>query len=366
MSEKREIREIKVPLSQVWREFRMRFVPAGVFICGIAAAVYLWSITVVGPTLIGEVSPVQSLVVTPDAGNITNLLVKPFQIVKAGDPIVEISGSSVRLMTGNVQDLRNRIAMSQLEIRSIVDRERVAFDYQSLRISTFKYRADLAEAKAALPTVEGAFERNQKAWDEKVLSYNEYELSLRERDSMRARITELETLVNDAESRLKQIEHAAAGFTNVFSKASLPDVISKLDDERKELEESRRDSLVLRAPIDGIVGNILCQKGQTVMAGDIIMTIHAMEADRIVAFVRQGTPLPTKGSQVRVRCRSQAREEALSRVEEIGFRYEPITNQSLLRPGLLYETGMPIGVTMPPALKSLLRPGELVDLALEP
>src|SRR5688500_19666841 len=34
------------------------------------------------------------------------------------------------------------------------------------------------------------------------------------------------------------------------------------------------------------LGNILCQEGQTVMAGDIIMTIHAMEADRIVAFVR--------------------------------------------------------------------------------
>lgn len=341
----------------------MRYVPAGVFICGLAAAVYLWSVTIVGPTVVGEVEAPQALATAGRAGVVTNLLVTPFQIVKKGDPVAEIIVTDARFISSQVADLRSKIAQSQLEINSIIGRERLSFDFQALSIATMRNRADLAAARAELPTVEAALKRNEEAFKEKVLAYNEYELSLRLRDSTKARIEELERLVTESESRLKMVE-PASGLTNTGG--ALREALRKLEFERQEAVTSLAEHEILRAPIDGIIGKILKRDGENVAAGEPVLTIHGMEADRIVAYLRQGTPLPTKGAQVRVRCRSIAREEAMAKVEEIGFRYEPITNQALLRPGLFFETGMPIGVTMPPALKSILRPGELVDLALDP
>jgi multidrug resistance efflux pump len=360
-------REIKVPLSQMWREFRIRFVPAGVFICGLVSAVYLWSITVVGPTMVGEVQAMQALVRTPQAGILTNVLVSPFQIVKAGDPVAEIIVTDVRASSSRVQELRSEVALSQLEINSYLDQERILFDYSSLNMNTLRFRADLAAARAQMPTVEAALQRNQELLEAKVLAFSEYELSLRLRNSLKAWIAELERLVSESEAQLKLVGPLATSFTNAPARGNLADPLARLKSERDRSETLRHATTLLRAPIDGMVGSIVRSAGENIPEGDPVLTIHAMEGQRILAYLRQGQMLtPTKGTPVRVRCRSRAREEALAEVQEIGFRFEVITNLALIRPGMSFESGMPISVSMPAPLRSLLRPGELVDLALEP
>jgi membrane fusion protein, multidrug efflux system len=363
MSEKR--REIKVPPAQLWREFRMRYLPVGVFAAALGAAAMLWQQAVVGPTLVGEVETTQARIISPDQGVITNVLVRPYQIVKAGEPVAELLSTSVRVMSGQVQNFQNRIAMSQLELRSAVDQERMDLDYQAFSMNMLRFKADVAAARSELPTLESAAARAEQGWKDKVVPYNDYESALRQRDTVQARVVELERLVQEAEQRLKQSGYNAAAFTNRTALAALPGVLEALDKERHELEEIRREALVLRAPIDGVVGAVMKQSGEVVLAGDLIMTIHARQSDRIVAYIRQGSSfIPTNGMPVKVRCRSMSREEAVGRVEEIGFYYQPITKPALLRSGASFEMGMPIAVTMPPSLRLILRPGEIVDLAL--
>ena len=77
MNEKR--RDIKVPVAQVWREFRMRFLPIGVFLAALVAAFFLWQQAVVGPTMVGSVEAIQTMVTAPTAGQVTNLLVHQYQ-----------------------------------------------------------------------------------------------------------------------------------------------------------------------------------------------------------------------------------------------------------------------------------------------
>jgi multidrug resistance efflux pump len=361
-SEKR--REIKVPPAQMWREFRMRYLPVGVFVVFTAVAFLLWQQTVIGPTLVGEVEAVQASVTTPDAGYVTNLFVRPMQLVKAGDVIAEVVSTDIRQMSGHVQDLRSRIALSQLEINSILDRERISFDYQALSMNTLRFRADMEEARVQIPTLEAALRRAEQGWKDRVIPYNEYELALREHDSVKARLNELERLVSEAEQRLKAASATAGSFTN-FASATLPEAIQRLTADRREVERDRRVPLVLRSPIDGTVGTIMRRVGENVVAGEIIVTIHSLTGDRIMTYLRQGTmETPRPGTPVTVRCRSHAREEGKAKVEEVGFRYEAITNQALLRPGVIFERGMPVGITMPESLRSILRPGELVDLAI--
>jgi multidrug resistance efflux pump len=358
-------REIKMPVTQMWREFRMRYLPIGVFLAAGVTAFLLWQQTVVGPTLIGEVEAVQATVTTPDAGYVTNLHVRPMQLVKAGDVIAEIVSTDVRLMSSQVQDLRSRIAMSQLEVSSMMDRERIAFDFQSLSMNTLRFRADLAAARAEMPTLEAALKRAEQGWKDRVLPYNDYELALRTHDSVKARVGELEKLVADAESRLNDAASTAGSFTNFAAGKSLPEAIQRLTSQRQGVEDIRRTPLLLRSPIDGTVGSIMRRAGENVLAGDIIVTIHALTGDRIQAYLRQGMlEVPRPGTPVTVRCRSHSREEGKATVEDVGYRYEAITNQALLRPGVLFERGMPIGITMPESLRSILHPGELVDVAI--
>src|SRR5205085_1116496 len=192
-----------------------------------------------------------------------------------------------------------------------------------------------------------------------------YELALRTRDSVKARVTELEHLVADAEQRLKEAGSTAGAFTNFAAASSLPDAVKRLTSQRQGVEDIRRAPIVLRSLINGTSGTIARRSDEIVPAGDTIVTVHSLQGDRIVTYVRQGTSVaPKKGTPVTVRCRSHTREEAIAAVEEVGYRFEAITNHALLRPGMTFEMGMPVGVSMPDSLRSILRPGEIVDLAI--
>jgi multidrug resistance efflux pump len=362
MSEKK--RDIKMPPSLVWREIRMRVLPGVAFLCALVAAFYFWNQAVIGPTMVGEVEAVQTPVRTTENGNVTNLLVRPFQLVKAGEPLCEIDLSDIRVYNSQLQELRGRISLSQLEFEATTDRERLAFDYWNLSMNTLRFRADLAAAKAQLPSVEDLVLRNEKGMKEQVISVDIYQSSLRQRDALRAQIAELERLVTEAEGQLKVAAATAGVFTNYSIGQDLPEAMKVLELERKKLE-IRREPTILRAPIDGMVGQIVRQSGEVVRDGDTVLTVHALVGRRILTYVRQGAEAPLKGSKVTVRCRSRKREEAVSNVEEIGFRYEPITNHALIRPGVPFEMGMPVAVQMPPTLATVLRPGEVVDLTFE-
>jgi multidrug resistance efflux pump len=358
-------REIKVPPAQIWREFRMRYLPIGAFVVMLGAATLLWKQTVVGPTMVGEVEAIQTAVVTPNAGYITNLFVHRLQMVKAGDPIAEVIDTDVRAGAAQVQDLRSRIALTQLEINSIIDRERIAFDYQALSMNTLRFRAELASARAELPTLESALARAEEGWNARVVPYNDYELARRTRDSFKARIEEFERLVKESEQRLLEAKATANVFTNIGS-ATLPEAIQQMRDDRRQMASTRAEPVILRAPIDGTIGIIMRRQGENVVAGEPIVYIHSTTGDRIITYVRQGTLVePKKGMPVRIRCRTIAREEAIGHIEDVGHRFESITNQALLRPGMLFELGMPVGVNMPQSLRSVLRPGEVVDLSIE-
>lgn len=354
---------IPTPPSQRWREFRMRALPFMVFVCSLVGAVFMWKTTVNAPTLVGEVEGRQAWVTSREVGVVTNLLVERFDRVTNGQPVAVVVSLDPRTQSSQVQDLRSRIALSQLEINSIIDRERIAFDYQNLSMDTLRFRAELAAARAQLPTAESTLARNKKGVEEQVISINEYEISLGLRDSLKAQVEELERLVEESENRLKQAAGLAATFTNSMSDSTLADAIKRVSKERRETENVRNMPVVLTAPIDGVVGAILRHPGENVAAGDIIMTIHSLEGERIVGYLRQPLPFePRAGTPVKVRCRTLKREEAMSQIANVAPRYEPITNLSLLRPGFTYEIGMPVSIPIPPELRPTLAPGELVDL----
>ena len=363
MNEKR--REIKVPVSRRLREFRMRFMPLLIFAGAAVAAGFLWNQAVLGPTMVGEVESIQTLVKSPDSGMITNLLVRPYELVKKGQPLAELISSDLRTISPQLQDLRSRFAAAQLEVNAILDYDRMGYHFESMAMDTLRFRAQLGVVEAQLPIAEAAFDRAEIGWKEQVVPYNDYEAAKRSRDSLRAQVVELRKLVADAESHLAAAGKNVAGYTNQQAGVLLKDALNNLKNTRTELDRSRVEPFVFRAPIDGVVGMIYHRDGENVQPGDNIMSIHALEGTRIIAYLRQGlNETPKRGSQITVRCRSHGRPEAVAKIEDVGFHYEPITNHSLMRPGVPFELGMPIAIGIPAKLQPILKPGELVELAI--
>ena len=132
-------------------------------------AFYLWNQAVLGPTTIGEVEGVQSLVKSPEAGVITNLMVRPYEIVKKGQPLAQLIGSDLRTISPVLQDLRSKFSSAQLELNAVLDYDRLAYHFESMAMDTLGFRERLASVEAQLPVAEAAFDRAETGWKEQVV-----------------------------------------------------------------------------------------------------------------------------------------------------------------------------------------------------
>jgi hypothetical protein len=137
----------------------------------------------------------------------------------------------------------------------------------------------------------------------------------------------------------------------------------------------------LRSPIEGTVSMVYRRQGESVVAGEPIVTIVGSQSDRILGFVLPPASFePAVGMSVEVRTRSGPRRVALTTITHVGG-YMDIVPATLLLPmnsqslGLSSRTidnnnnqfvqvGIPFAVRTPSSLA--LRPGERVDLTLVP
>ena len=81
---------IPTPLSQYWREFRVRILPVLVFGLVTAAAVVIWRQAGISGYLAGVAEGVRSTVTSPQMGILQQLNVRPYQVVQVGDPIAVV------------------------------------------------------------------------------------------------------------------------------------------------------------------------------------------------------------------------------------------------------------------------------------
>ncbi|HEV8542091.1 MAG TPA: HlyD family efflux transporter periplasmic adaptor subunit [Verrucomicrobiae bacterium] len=358
---------IPTPASQKWREFRIRYLPIIVFGCTIGAIFYLWREHVMPPGLVGQVEPVHADVRTRDAGLLTNLYVKRFQAVRAGDLIASVIVTDTRRVSAELQLLDSQIAIAKVEMNTIVDRERLAFVYQDLRNEFMREKTQLETAKAQLPRAAFDVTLSSNLLKEKVLSEFDFHRYQGNFDSLKAQVEQLTNNLQQIQSKLessKAIEElASSGDTPKEIGARL----AMLKAQQEKVEMLLKQPLMLRSPIDGVVSTIYRQEGETVIADEPIVTISATSGDRIVGYLRAPYYVePKPGMRVLVRCRSGDRREGEARILGIGASFEVITNAAFIRPNVPHEMGLPLAITVPPALRTELRPGEMVDITVKP
>lgn len=131
-----------------------------------------------------------------------------------------------------------------------------------------------------------------------------------------------------------------------------------------EPSELNSTPVVLKAGIGGIVKEIFSRPGETVAAGQPVVSIASADPVRIVGYLPAPAQKDLKvGMDVEVRTRGMRPEVGKAKVLEVGTQLESLPS-NMLGPLKLVNArqALPIDISVPPNLN--LRTGELVELIL--
>jgi multidrug resistance efflux pump len=145
--------------------------------------------------------------------------------------------------------------------------------------------------------------------------------------------------------------------------SALRDAVGAARDHLNSLSDQIKNASI-QAPVSGKVTAVLRQPDEFVKQGQEILTITPDDGAYIVSYVRPESAIVPK-KDMKVLIRNQARRKsAVSIVQEVGTRIEPIPEHQLLN-ARKQEWGIPVRIAMPDREQLPLMPGELVVLTFQ-
>jgi len=360
---------IPIPPGQRWREFRLQAVPIIVFLTVLSLVVIIWRGYVSLPNLMGEVEVIRENVASPKAGVLSQLNVTSFQSVKAGDVVAYVITTEPRILASSLAIIQAEIGLMRVNLEPILGQQRYVLSYDRARLDWMEQKVALATARVKLQLAVTELRRTEELFKEKILSEGVLDEARSAKEKLETEVEERTTLVEEQERTLQQLRLVNAPQSTPLSPPAPQDTMRAaiaVQEEKLRLAEAELSPITLRVPIDGMISTVHRRSGETIMAGESILTISAHSSDRIVGYMRQPLPFePKVGMAVEIRSRSSGRQICSSKILRVGTQMEPVgTAQLSLANAKAVETGLPILVGLPPELK--LRPGELVELKFHP
>jgi multidrug resistance efflux pump len=362
---------IPTPPGQRWREFRIQVLPVFVFLATLAAAATVWKTYIFPASLVGRVESIQADVASPNSGWVSQLFVKRFQRVVAGDPIAEVSVTLPAVLTNSLGVILAEIEYLRSGMGPVLDSQRNAISYDQLHLNWMRQRVELATCRVNLQFACSDLQRQEMLFKNKLISDSEFDAAKAKRDSLQAEVTEQEQLISKLGDTLQRLNQA--GLSSQDPTNQLRAAIA-VQEEKLKLTEAELCPRLLRAPISGLVSFVRRWSGETVVPGDVVVTISTEQTERIVAYLRQPFYISPKTNMVvQVRTRGYRRASGLGHILAIGGQLQPITD--VLLPPTRYdvtELGLPILVSLPdefkvpPRHEPRVHPGEFVDLTILP
>jgi multidrug resistance efflux pump len=354
---------IAVPFAQRWRDARLRIIPVVVFGGAVLALALLWKGYVAAPTMLGQAEAVVAQVSSYKPGVLAQLNVSRFQLVRAGDTIGTVVVADPKVLASSLAVIQSEIALLRANLKPIASQQRNAMDYAQLRLDWMGQRAKLAGARIDLQLAEAQSRRMQELFNDKIVSQRVYDQAKADKDRLQSQVKELGNLVDEGERSFKDLQ--LTNTVEVLKVSTEPQVAALAVEEAKlKLTEAQLSPIILRAPIDGVVSRILHRSGESVTAGQPIVSIATLNPLRIVGYLRPPiTEQPRVGMRVQVRSPGLPGQIGWGRIDEVGAQLEPVP-ATVIGPVKIsgVELALPVSVSVPSNLK--IRPGELVNLTL--
>ena len=370
---------IPTPPGTLFREFRIQAVPYIAFVAGVGLAAWLWRGYVGPATLVGEVESVRGIVSSVGPGRLAQVQADALQRVTAGQVLARVITVEPRVLEAQIALSKARIDLIRLGPDSDLRKLNSQINLDGLRLNWMYKRAEWLSAKAR-----SVYRQLELARLEKLragvtnagasspfpaLSQNDLDISRRDAAVEEASVKELEQLVTQIGDSIQLMQSKRPDGQESKSTLAAIDVESK----NLDLIESQMMPVDLLAPFDGVVSVVHRWTGETIQAGEPILTVSQEKPSRVVAFVRQPIQLQARtGMKVEVRSRAGNREAGVGEVIRVGSQLEPISPTLLPRSasassggmggGVVAENGLPILVSLPGNLT--VYPGEIIDLRI--
>lgn len=343
---------IPTPPSQRWREFRIQMLPVITFLGLTLCIVLLWHQYVLPTSIVGEVESFRVPIISSVPGTIKELKVTRFQRVAKDEVIAVISTmddetfqTSLRVIEGDLKLMRARMEL---------DIKRNDLGFQQTRLDYLDKRVDLNIERVNAQIYETQFARQQALLTNAPGLYAATEADFWRRlaETARLNVVEREKVLADKEKTL----------TTLTPANSADEVVLENIKAQEAKLAATSQTISIKSPIAGMVSMVMHLQGEKIVENLPIATISAVQATRIIGYVRKPfSEIPKQGDFVQIRRQSFKRELTKGIVLEVGGQLEQITPTLIPAvAGVKVELGLPFAVSFPADFG--LIPGEPVDL----
>jgi len=314
-----------------------------------------------------------------EAGVLASLDVVLLQEVRQGQVLARLDEKRLRaeaaVVAAEIEAVRRELA---LEIASrqqgeASDRRRFAADVEAARLHVLEILAELEPDRVTLADLERDVASYRELLAGEMVSVREFERVQAEHDALASRVQEQAHLLDRAREDLAQAEQRWRQYTARHGEQAGEDAAQAADrvlSARVSALETQLDAvlvrgqdLVLTAPFDGVVTQILASRGQVVQPGDVVVTVAESRPAQVVAWLdenavrrleRRGDLQATlihqlDGRQLRATCP----------VARIGSTVETMPPELWLAPDRPRQ-GRPVVLSVPAGVE--LVPGERVTV----
>ena len=361
---------IPIPAEQKWQDFRQVVLPVIVFLLCITGVMILWWSKVSPSSVVGEARSENIILSSPRAGFLEEVSVGRFDSVKKGDTIAKIDYSmDPDFADATVEWVRAQVDLLTLTIDPM-QRARTALNYNQLRLDWLNERTSVAALKIEFQNSEKEFKRIERLFKENLVSETDYNKAMTDRDSYAVRVQQKTELVASIEEALREAQENDPA--SQLDQAQ----IERLDQGLSRVE-GLLDDIELSSPIDGEIGSISKQTGESVQPGETIATISSSDVKKIVGYVPQPIHLEPKiGMEVEIRTRRPSssgffsffgadRQVKRAKITKVSNRLEAV-GSGILRSRTAYKKVLPFTIDLVDdngaPIELNIHPGELVDI----
>ncbi len=400
---------IPTPLKHRWRRFRYGALPGLCFIACVVLTLWLWQDQGRLPNAVGEVEAfsvpitagIDGIIEPRIPRDLANLPARgaktwwtPFEPVEKDEVIARLESApteaeltvlrtdlirvgkevdaAAEQLKLNMLNLNDPVNVSRAELDYVVDVERLRLEVvdRTTEIAVDKITYDRLKRKVGY--LEGLAEKGVTVEMELVdVEFLRDEIDQRI-EANKAALVEVRDQWRRADQRYQELPQRLSA-----DGAEIIDIVKILAPLRAEIDTQgariaalrlQIELLNIKAPFAGTISEVYLYPGQHVRAGDPIVTLAMAEGDGaqyIVSYLRQSQRLlPKKGSPVQLRIRMPGARAVAAKVTEVGPQFELIPLRQLTDPARP-EFGLPVRILLPEKMKSMVHPGELVDVRFQ-
>jgi len=246
-------------------------------------------------------------------------------------------------------------------------RRRFSIDVEGARLQVLQTKAQLETDRMTLRNLQMEKQTVEKLIKEDAVSAYELERAEMQCEVVAARIEEYKEILTqntddliEAQNRLDKFLERRPEHPSVDKSVEV--IRQAINVQQGMINEliSRRQPLLLKSPVDGVVKNVFYRPGDAVLAGESIVTIAEKEPQEVIAYANETQLAQVRGNMtVELVKRSEPAQIASSQVVYVGPAMEMIPQQ-LWQNANIPEWGLPVLIKIPPDMK--LIPGEMVGI----